>query len=189
MANSTWHKRTILSALESEKNSSDGRPAFPPAICSRLGQGYAVMFNHLGINELEKIVNVEMRRVEGLLERQYFKAFQHDERLPISLVLREGARVDARQLRAEAEKFVKAQLFRFCSLYTRDRIEEVLEDIDSVAYSVERPQGSENRAIEELYQPPNRPKILLAADDAFVDLCRKRVKYRRNNIITEQRRQ
>ncbi len=176
VANATWHKRTILSALENEKNPSDGRPAFPQAICSRLGQGYPVMFNLLGVNELEKIVNVEMRRVEVLLERQYFKAFRHDERLPISLVLREGARVDARQLRAEAEKFVKAQLFRFCSLYTRDRIEDVLKDIDAVTYSLEKHEGLESSSIEELYQPSNRPKILLAADKAFVDLCHKRIK-------------
>lgn len=176
VANATWHKRTILSALENEKNPSDGRPAFPPAICSRLGQGYPVMFNHLGVNELEKIVNVEMRRTEILLERQFFKAFKHDERLPISLVFREGARVDARQLRAEAEKFVKAQLFRFCSLYTRDRIEDVLMDIDTVSYSVERSEGAGNSSIADLYQPTSRPKILLAADSAFVDLCRKRIK-------------
>jgi len=50
-ANSSYHKRTILSALENEKNPADGRPAFPQAICSRLAQGYPVMFNHLGINE------------------------------------------------------------------------------------------------------------------------------------------
>ena len=175
VANSTWHKRTILSALENEKNPSDGHPAFPPAICSRLGQGYAVMFNHLGINELEKIVNVEARRTSILLERQYFKTFQCDDRLPITLVFREGARVDARQLRAETEKFIKAQLFRFCSLYARDRIEDVLKNIDTVTYSVEHPEGVEQRTIEELYHPTDRPKVLLAADSAFVALCRRHI--------------
>jgi cell division protease FtsH len=174
-ANAAWHKRTILNALENEKNPSDGRAAFPPAICSRLGQGYPVMFNHLGVNELEKIVNAEMVRIEDLLEHQYFKTFRHEERLPISLVYREGARVDARSLRAEAEKFVKSQLFRFCSSYTRDRIEEVLEDIDEVVYSVEQPDGSQITAIEDLYQPVNRPKIMLAADSAFIQLCGKRI--------------
>jgi len=173
VANSTWHKRTILNALENEKNPSDGRPAFPPAICSRLGQGYAVMFNHLGVNELEKIVNVEMRRVETLLERQYFKSFKHDDRLPISLVFREGARVDARQLRAESEKFIKSQLFRFCSLYAHDRIAEVLEGIDTIDYSVERLDGIESNIIEELFQTSNHPKVLLASDYVFMDLCRK----------------
>jgi len=174
-ANATWQKRTILNALENEKNTSDGRVVFPSAICSRLGQGYPVMFNHLGVNELEKIANAEMRRVEDLLEHQYFKSFRHQERLPISLVYREGARVDARTLRAEAEKFVKSQLFRFCSLYTRDRIEEVLEDIDEVVYSVEQAEGSQIGSIEDLYEPVNRPKILVAADNAFIQVCCKRV--------------
>jgi SpoVK/Ycf46/Vps4 family AAA+-type ATPase len=40
---------------------------------------------------------------------------------------------------------------------------------------VERPEGPEGRPIEELFQPANRPKILLAADRAFMELCRKQV--------------
>jgi ATP-dependent metalloprotease FtsH len=179
VANATWHRRTILSALENEKNPSDGKPAFPPAICSRLGQGYPVMFNHLGVNELEKIVNVEMRRTEILLERQYYKAFIHEDRLPISLVFREGAKVDARQLRAEAEKFVKVQLFRFCKLYADERIDEVMKDISGVSYSVEHnPEGTENRVIDELYQPPKNtnPKIMLASDVTFIERCHKYIK-------------
>lgn len=175
-ANAAYHKRTILSALEKEKNPSDGRPAFPPAICSRLGQGYPVMFNHLGVNELERIVHVEMTRAEALLERQYFKSFRHEARLPISLVYREGARVDARQLRAEAERYIKAELFRFCSLYAGDRIEEALEDIDEVVYSVGHSEGGEALDIEQLYAPVERPKVLLAANTGFCEACRAHVK-------------
>ncbi len=171
VANAVYHKRTILSALEKERNPSDGRPAFPPAICSRLGQGYPVMFNHLGVNELERIAHVEMRRAQSLLERQYFKVFRHDERLPIALVYREGAHVDARQLRSEAEKFIKAELFRFCSLYARDRVEEALEDIDEVVYSVSGADSGDNSVIEALYQPVDPPRILLAADVAFLTAC------------------
>ena len=93
-ANADYHKRTILGALANEKNPTTGLPAFPPAICSRLGQGYPLMFNHLGVNELVRISDTEMARTEALLERQYFKTFRHDPTLPISLVLRNGANTD-----------------------------------------------------------------------------------------------
>ncbi len=101
-ANSSYHKRTIMSALENEKNATTGQPAFPQPICSRIAQGYPVLFNHLGINELERVCAAEITRVESLLERQYYKHINHSSLLPISLVLREGGNVDARQLRAEA---------------------------------------------------------------------------------------
>jgi len=88
VANSAYHRRTILSALEQEKNPTTGHPAFPPAICSRLGQGYPIMFNHLGINELLSICSTELNRTAGLLSKKYFKKFIFKPLLPISLVFR-----------------------------------------------------------------------------------------------------
>jgi ATP-dependent metalloprotease FtsH len=172
VANATYHRRTILGALENEKNPSDGRPAFPPAICSRLGQGYPVMFNHLGVNELERIVDGEMLRTEALLERQYFKTFRHDGRLPIAVVFREGARADARQLRAEAEKLVKAELFKVCGLYARDRLEDVLEDVDDVGIVVdEQALASGGSDVRRLFDPEQKPRVLLVAGPAFAGRC------------------
>ena len=173
-ANAGYHKQTILSALANEKNPADGRPAFPPAICSRLAQGYPVMFNHLDANELVRIADAEMRRTGNLLERQYFKAFGHDELVPLALVLRQGARVDARQLRSEAEQFVKAELFKFCSLFSGQRAEEVLEEADRVQFTL--PDSERQRPeIAELFQPTDRPAVLLAADEGFIELCCRQV--------------
>lgn len=175
VANSTYHKRTILSALENEKNPSNGKPVFPPAICSRLGQGYPVMFNHLRVKDLQRIVGVEMARTESLLERQYFRGFRHDPRLPISLVFREGARVDARQLRSEAEKFVKTELFKFCSLYARERLEDVFEEIDEVYFSMDNALENADAEVRALYESPDKPRILLATGEHFAKLCRKKL--------------
>jgi cell division protease FtsH len=172
VANADYHKRTILSALANEKNASTGLPAFPPAICSRLGQGYPLMFNYLGVNELERIAATEMARTEALLERQYFKTFRHDPLLPISLVLRHGASIDARQLRSEAERFVKSELFKFCSLYESHRVEEVLDEIDEVLFTVD-PLAIQNYPdIHRLFVNQDKPTLLLVADDAFASRCR-----------------
>lgn len=174
VANSTYHRRTILSALENEKNPSDGRPAFPPAICSRLGQGYPLMFNHLGVNELEKIVEGELARTEALLERQTFKRFRHDARLPIALVYREGAGADARQLRAEAEKLAKTEMFKVCSLYDHDRLEDVLADVDEVVFEVdEQALAAGGAEVSRLFEPEGKPSVLLAASPAFAERCRR----------------
>ncbi len=174
-ANSNYHKRTILSALRDEKNPTTGQPAFPQPICSRLAQGYPVMFNHLGINELERVSNAEMVRNEGLLERQYFKHISHNAMLPLFLVLREGGTVDARQLKSEAEKFVKGELFKYCSLYTQDKLENVFEGIDRIHFEIEGSDKKLDREIQALFDPLDKPKVLLAAGHEFAALCQKHI--------------
>lgn len=169
--NSDYHKRTILSALANERNPTTGQPAFPPAICSRLGQGYPLMFNYLGINELERIAETELARTEALLERQYFKTFRHDPLLPIMLVLRYGASIDARQLRSEAERFVKSELFKFCSLYESQRVEKVLDDIDEVLFTVDPAAIKNHPGIQELFVNPDKPTLLLVAGHVFASRC------------------
>jgi ATP-dependent metalloprotease FtsH len=170
--NADYHKRTILSSLANEKNPTTGQPAFPPAICSRLGQGYPLMFNHLGVNELERIAEAEMVRTETLLERQYFKRFRHNPILPMMLVLRCGATIDARQLRSEAERFVKSELFKFCSLYESQRVEKVLEGIDEVFFTVDPAAIRNHPTAQKLLANPDKPTLLLVADEAFACRCR-----------------
>ncbi|MFQ5473535.1 MAG: AAA family ATPase [Dehalococcoidia bacterium] len=61
-ANARFHRRTILDALESEKDPETRQPFFPAAICSRMATGYPVLFNHLGVNELERVAHAELLR-------------------------------------------------------------------------------------------------------------------------------
>jgi ATP-dependent metalloprotease FtsH len=170
-SNATYHRRTILGALENERNPTTGQPAFPPAICSRLAQGYPVMFNHLGINELERVCDLELKRTQSLLERQYFKAIQHGPLIPISLVLREGGRVDARQLRAEAEKFTKAELYKYGKLYDPDRLDGAMSKFDSVRIELATDIGDLSDDIRGLYVPADKPQVLLIANRAFARRC------------------
>lgn len=171
--NANYHKRTILSALTNEKNPANGKPAFPQPICSRLGQGYAVMFNHLEVNELEKIADTEMARTEALLERQYFKTFHHDHVLPISLVFSGGANIDARQLRSEADHFVKDELFKFCNLYETQRLDEVLDTIDEISFSVDPAAINNNPQIKALFENSNKSSILIVAEEDLAIRYRK----------------
>ncbi len=175
MANATYHKKTILSALENEKNPADGRPAFPKALCSRLSQGYAVMFNHLGVNELERVCDSELVRTEALLEKQYYKKVSHDELVPITLVFREGGLTDARQLRAEAEKFIKDELFNYYSLYSGDNLEEVFNNVKEIRIKIDdqvRGNNPEMLEMKALFESPDRPHILLIANDIFAIRCK-----------------
>jgi cell division protease FtsH len=174
-ANAAFHRKTILDALENETDSRTGKPFFPPAICSRMATGYPVMFNHLRVNELERVVQAELGRVSGLLERQYRKQVKFQELIPMCLVLREGARADARTLRSQAETFLKTELFKFCQLFNTDRLEEVWEKVDSLQLELGESVGSLQPELRSMFEAADRPRVLLVAGEDLTELYRESV--------------
>jgi len=174
-ANAAFHRKTILDALEHENDPRTGKPFFPEAICSRMATGYPVLFNHLRVNELERVVEAELSRVTGLLERQYRKRVNFHELLPMCLVLREGARADARTLRSQAETFLKTELFKFCQLFNTDRLEEVWCKVDSVRLELDGTVENLDPDVRSLFEATDRPRVLMVAGSELADLYRESV--------------
>jgi ATP-dependent metalloprotease FtsH len=174
-ANAAFHRKTILDALEHETDPRTGKPCFPQAICSRLAAGYPVLFNHLRVNELERVVQAELIRVARLLQRQYRKQVDFHELLPMCLVLREGARGDARTLRSQAETFLKTELFKFCQLFNTHRLEQIWEKVDSLRVELDGDVGGLNSEVAALFEPVDRPRVLLLAGPEVADLYRESI--------------
>ena len=172
-ANATFHRRTILDALRTERDTR-GQPFFPPAICSRLATGYPVLFNHLGVNELERIARSELVRVAGLIEQQYYKSVTFDDLLPLALVLREGANTDARTVRSQSSIFLRTELFKFSGLYDRERLEGVMDDVDNIHLGVD-PAELGTSAMAATFQPTERPTVLLVAGQPLGELFERRI--------------
>ncbi len=172
VASSSYHRKTVLSALSQEKNPVTGNSVFPSALCSRFSRGYPVMFNYLGVNELKKVSEEAIIGTEELLSKEYNKKFSHDELLPLSLVLREGHPVDARGLKAETEKFIKTELFKFCSLYEKHKLEDVLNEIETIRFEPEKNQFLMKPEIKSLYEPSEKLKILFVANSDISDMYR-----------------
>lgn len=171
-ANSAFHRKTILDALENEKDSRTGQPFFPPAICSRIASGYPLLFNHLGVNDLERVVRAELNQVAGLLESQYYKRVSFHPHVPLCLLLKEGVRADARTLCSQAAIFVKAELYKFCQLFHAERIEEVLNQFDQIHFLLDGRIADLDSKVAALLEPQRRPHVLLIADAPLGDLYR-----------------
>jgi ATP-dependent metalloprotease FtsH len=169
-ANAAFHRKTILDALETEQDPLTRQPYFPAAICSRLATGYPILFNHLGVNELERVVKAELERQSRLFERQYYKSISFDELLAISLVLREGARTDARTCKAQTETFVKTEVFKLCQLFKTSRLEEVIQKIGRIHFAMDKKSTSLEPEIRVLFESQEKPRILLLADKDLSDL-------------------
>lgn len=163
-ANSAFHRKTILDALETEIDPRTRQPFFPASICSRLATGYPVLFNHLKVNELERVVESELNRQTGLFQQQYYKQVTFDAALPMCLILREGARTDARTCRSQAEIFVKTEIFKLCQLFKTERLEEVLSQIDRIHLTLDQTIQDMDAHIRMLFELMDKPKVLLVAD-------------------------
>ena len=115
-AGANWHRRTILRALEGEKNPTTGETIFPAAICSRLGTGYPVLFNRFDVGTLERIATGQLDRTCKEAEHRLAVPFRYAPEIPFLLLLREGAQTDARTLCSQTDSFVKSEIFRLCRL-------------------------------------------------------------------------
>ncbi len=168
-ANSSFHRKTILDALESETDPRTGMPSFPPALCSRIGTGYPIMFNYLGVNELEQLASREFERQGGLLEKQYKKKVEFDSTVPICLVLREGAGADARTVKSQVEIFVKTEMLKFTQLYKPDRLNDLLRKVDNIVFA-NADLDILGDDVKALLAPAEKPKVLLVADQGIGEL-------------------
>lgn len=157
-ANAAFHRSTVLDALRNERDPRTGEPFFPAPICSRLATGYPVLFDHLRVDDLARIAEVELRRVAALLERQTRQTYEISEELPLALVLREGARADARTVKARAEAFLKEEVFKACQLFADEHIDSAMDDIRKVA--VELDQQHAGAVAEQIFKPSVRPSVL-----------------------------
>ena len=162
-ASGNFQRKTILGALEAETDPRTGRPFFPQAIVSRLATGYPLMFNHLGIAQLERIAAAELDRMAGLMKHQYGKEIRFGTLVPLCLVLREGPGADARAVRSRAASFVKSEMFNVSRLLDPENFDAVMGDIDCLVFDVD-PLDTAGREVKDLLQPVSAPSVLLIAD-------------------------
>ena len=162
-ANTSWHRKTILDALENEKDPRTGQPFFPAAICSRMATGYPIMFNQLGVNELEKISASALKQAGALMTETFSKPVKFGSLVPLCLLLREGVNVDARTITSQAESFVKEELFRFSLLFKKERLNQIIHDTNTILFDVDDTE-LQSESVRRFLLADHTPQILLIAD-------------------------
>ncbi|MBF0518659.1 MAG: AAA family ATPase [Nitrospirae bacterium] len=164
-----YHKKTILNALETEISPITEEPFFPPAICSRMAAGYPLMFNKLTIKELIKVVETEIERQGELLNTQFNLKLKYNMTFPICIVLREGARTDARTMRAATESYIKSEIYKFFQLFREERIGTIINRCDNVYFDMD-PKLYFNEDMKAIFENTEKPNILLIADNNICSL-------------------
>lgn len=142
-----WHRRTILAALAAEKHPVSGAQAFPETICSRLATGYPIMFQRLGIGDLERIADAQLQESGARLAKKLGLTFSYSDEVPLCLLLREGGFTDARTICAQVDLFVKNELLGFCRMLRQDRLAESLDHTTEMRVEVEKSGGTTGQDI------------------------------------------
>ena len=173
-ANSLWHRKTIIDALEKDINPLTGAPFFPPAICSRLATGYPVMFNHLGVNELEKICASVLERTGKAISRVLGMEVEFDQFIPLCLLLQTGANADARMVSARCETFIKEEIFRFSLLSQRPRLERIIGDARKMVFEVDDLDLVPEEA-RTFFSDSATPRVLLIADEQLKEAWQNKI--------------
>ena len=164
-ANSSFHRRTVLDALRMEKDPATGQQFFPQAICSRIAKGYPILFNYMGVNELQRVSRAEFKHFRSLFEQQYLKSVTMDDVIPLAMVLREGKGADARTIKAQTEQFLKSEIFKLAQLYESGHLEKALEDIQSIHFGV-NPEDELPDDVRPLFKVDKTPEVLLVASES-----------------------
>ena len=166
-------RKTLINALETEKNPQTGQAFFPAAITSRMATGWPLLFNHLEAHHLEKISCKEFDRFCALFEKQYGIHVSADALLSTALLFQEGGAADARTLRAQTELFFKNELFKVCRLWGEDSFAKALDGIKQIHFTVETDDLP--KTVQPLFFSQEKPEILLYGRPVFANLCRERL--------------
>ena len=164
-------RKTLINALETEKNPQTGQPFFPAAITSRMATGWPLLFNHLQAHHLEKISGGELSRFCKLFEKQYGIEAGFDPLVPTALLFGEGGQADARTLRAQTELFFKNEVFKICRLWGEDSFASALSGIQKLRFCVETDRLTDD--VRPLFFCDEKPEILLYGSPLFAARCRK----------------
>ena len=163
-------RKTLINALETEKNPQTGQPFFPAAITSRMATGWPLLFNHLQAHNLEKISTGEMKRFCDLFEKQYGIEADFDSLVPTALLFSEGGEADARTLRAQTELFFKNEVFKVCRLFNEEHFGAALSGVKKIRFVVETNQLPD--VVRPLFYCDEKPEILLYGSPLFAARCR-----------------
>ena len=152
-------EKVIVDAIQSEKNLM-GEPALPPEICSRIASGNTVMFNHLSIQHLAKMVRKNFDKIVAGMEAEYNVHITYAKELPLLFLYNRGGEIDARVALGQSGKFMKNEIYELMrQLESRnigDSIRNIHIDIEWTGMEAE---------LKRLFKNEDKSEVLVFSDN------------------------
>ncbi|MCR4780084.1 MAG: AAA family ATPase [Ruminiclostridium sp.] len=171
--------KLFLNALCHEINPRFGQPYFKPELVSRFGMGYPIVFNHLSPHTLIRIAEKQFNDLADRFRNEYGITVTADKAVLMSLMFREGGRLDARNLCTNVVKFFESEvmkLFNMRNVSTDSGKIVSIKDFDSFHFIVEEASGrsggddtDDKDLIRRLFRSKIKPNVLIFARKASTD--------------------
>ncbi|MCR5324937.1 MAG: AAA family ATPase [Lachnospiraceae bacterium] len=128
----------IIKELRKEKSSDNGQPKFPPELCSRFASQHIVMFNHIGVSDMVKLIVNRMDETCKGIEEKLHVGIDYDKRLALLLLMHFG-NVDVRVVTGKAQQFIRREIYELSRHLTGikgiERIKHISLSIDDTRIS------------------------------------------------------
>lgn len=163
-------RKVILSALKNDVNPATGEPSFPPAMCSRFGNGNVVMFNHLTAHDLCDIAREVITKQTDDLAKTFGIRTQIDRLIYPALLFAEGGGADARTVRGRAGDFFHGELYELLRLIDTDKTTAEIHSLREIRLTLELPENDPE--IRALFEPEEKTAALVFAAPETASWCR-----------------
>lgn len=151
-------EKKIVEALETDINPKTNLPYFPTAIISRISAGSISMFNHLEVQDLEKVCRNEFEKVAKQVGSVFDLDISADEQVYASLLFSEGGKVDARNLTVKTGKFIREEIKKIVSLFNESTVVYSLKKFDKLRFKVELDKASDT--VKKFYSHFGKTRVL-----------------------------
>ena len=155
----------LLNALINEKDER-GNTVFPSEMCSRLATGTTIVFNHIKIRTLNKMVENQFEKTIIAIEKKYGYKVSYSDGLSKLFLYSQGSELDARVATVQGSNMLKREIFELSKHLNVNR--DKSEVVDSIRLSLDLQGVSEE--IKSLFNNNGNTSFLVFASSEIVKM-------------------
>lgn len=157
----------IINELRKEKGSGS-LPKFPPELCSRFASRNIVMFNHIGISDMVRLITMRMDETCREIEKKLGVRVDYDRRIALLLLMHFG-NIDVRVITAQAQQFIRKEIYELArqmnQVRTSREVKAIRLSIDDTRISLKAKKFFSSAQSEEV-------TIALVCDEKYRRILR-----------------
>lgn len=159
---STLPERIIFDAIQSSKD-SEGAPALPPELCSRIASGNLIVFDHLSVRCLaEELTTGSFNRTIKYFSDKFGIKVTYPSQMPLLFLFNRGEGLDARVATSQSGNFIARELHELASQLGRKK----KNPIKTIEFCIDW-KGADDE-IKNLFENAEKTEVMVFGDKQTV---------------------
>ncbi|MBO4288782.1 MAG: AAA family ATPase [Lachnospiraceae bacterium] len=150
-------KSVILEALRSEMIPGTNHPRFPSVFCDCLSAADTIMFSHLSMQILARMVEENFSHTAEQIRSEYGYQVSYDHRLPLLFLFHQGNSEDAKPVIRQSGAFMKNELYELSRQI--ESHEDLLNNIEALHFEIDLSSEDLDPELRGLFEKPRTTEI------------------------------